>query len=59
MRIGNEDTKLWLFIDDMNVYIENQMDYIDKLLEFMFIKIAVTNMLLLMSNSILHVYLRS
>ena len=32
-----------IFIDDMNVYIENQMDYIDKLLEFMFIKIAVTN----------------
>lgn len=43
MKIGNEDTKLWLFTDDMNVYIENQMDDIDKLLEFMFIKIAVTN----------------
>ena len=29
MKTGNEDTKLSLFTDDMNAYIENQVDYIN------------------------------
>lgn len=35
MKIINEDTKLSSLTDDMSTYIENQIEYIDKLLELM------------------------
>lgn len=35
MKIVNEDTKLSSLTNDMSTYIENQIEYIDKLLELM------------------------